>query len=118
LRRFAFDGVNDAWGLGKDGKMERHEDNLDGLIGEPGAIYCTKANPELAEELRRFAEGHVWVYENREKLLEQYAEQWVAVKNAQVIGSSSDLDDLLLKIPDHAHTCIEFVTREHLEMIL
>jgi hypothetical protein len=69
--------------------MEQHHDDQGGMIGEPDITYG-KANLELTEELRRFAEDHVWVYENREKLLEQYAEQWVSVKNAQVIGSSSD----------------------------
>jgi hypothetical protein len=87
------------------------------LIGEPDITYG-KANPELAEELRKFADDHLWVYENREGLLDQYPEQWVAVKDRRVIASDPDFERLLSKIPDRAHTCVEFVGRESLEIIV
>ncbi len=50
--------------------------------------------------------------------LEQYADQWIAVKGGEVIASDPDLTGLLSKLPDPAHTCVEFITREPLEMVL
>jgi len=73
---------------------------------------------QLRKELHAFAEDHIWVSEHLDSLLEEYAEQWIAVKNRQVIASDVDLMRLREKIPDPAHTCIEFVTREPLEMLL
>lgn len=73
---------------------------------------------QLSKELRAFAEDHIWVSEHLESLLEEYAEQWIAVRNRQVIASDVDLMHLRKKIPEPAHTCIEFVTHEPLEMLL
>jgi len=73
---------------------------------------------QLAEELLAFEKDHVWVSGNLETLLAQYADQWIAVKNARVIASDPDLEGLLSKLPDPARTCVEFITREPLEMIL
>ena len=73
---------------------------------------------QLSKELRAFAEDHIWVSEHLESLLEEYAEQWIAVRNRQVIASDVDLMHLREKIPEPAHTCIEFVTHEPLEMLL
>jgi len=61
---------------------------------------------------------HEWISDHLELLLSQYAEQWVAVQGGQVIASDPDLTTLQRKLADPAHTCIEFVTREPLEMIL
>ncbi|MFQ5812657.1 MAG: DUF5678 domain-containing protein [Anaerolineae bacterium] len=73
---------------------------------------------QFSKELHAFAEDHVWVSDYLESLLDKYAEQWIAVKNRRVIASDPDLMSLLGKLADPAHTCIEFVTREPLEMIL
>ncbi len=73
---------------------------------------------QLTKELRAFEADHMWVNENLVTLLEQYPDQWIAVKNGQVIASDPDLTDLLSQLPDPAHTCIEFITREPLEMVL
>ena len=73
-------------------------------------------NNRLTNELRAFEEDHVWASENLELLLSQYADQWIAVQDGQVIAS--DLATLQRKLTDPAHTCVEFVTREPLEMIL
>ncbi len=73
---------------------------------------------QLSRELHTLAEDHIWVSEHLESLLEEYAEQWIAVKNRQVISSDVDLMRLREKIPAPAHTCIEFVTRDPLEMLL
>lgn len=73
---------------------------------------------ELTGELRAFEDDHVWVSEHLEQLLRHYADQWIAVKGRQVIASDPDLISLKRKLGDPARTCIEFVTREPLEMIL
>lgn len=73
---------------------------------------------QLTNELLAFEADHIWVSENLETLLEQYADQWIAVKDGKVIASEPDLTELLSKLPDPAHTCVEFITREPLEMVL
>jgi len=73
---------------------------------------------QLTNNLLAFAADHAWVNENRQALLQQYAEQWIGVKNGQVIASDPDLAGLLTKLPDPAYICVEFVTREPLEMVL
>jgi len=73
---------------------------------------------QLAKDLISFEADHVWVNKNTGILLEKYSDQWIAVKNGRVIASDTDLAGLLIKIPDPAHTCIEFITREPLEMVL
>ncbi|MGA9350973.1 MAG: DUF5678 domain-containing protein [Anaerolineae bacterium] len=73
---------------------------------------------QLNKELHVFAEDHVWVSDQLESLLDKYGEQWIAVRNRRVIASDPDLMSLLGKLADPAHTCIEFVTREPLEIIL
>lgn len=73
---------------------------------------------QLGNELLAFEADHVWVNENLRTLLEQYTDQWIGVKNGQVIASDPDLAGLLSKLSDPAHTCVEFITREPLEMVL
>jgi len=73
---------------------------------------------QLTRRLRGFEEDHAWVGENWERLLGEFSERWIAVQRGQVIASDADLDALLAKLPDPSHTCIEYVTREPLEMIL
>ena len=73
---------------------------------------------QLTDELLTFQADHTWVNENLEPLLEQYPDQWIGVKNGQVIASDPELSDLLLKLPDPPRTCVEFITREPLEMVL
>ena len=75
-------------------------------------------NTQLTNELLAFEADHVWVSENLKMLLEQYADQWIAVNNGKVIASDPDLSGLLSKLSDPAHTCVEFITREPLEMVL
>ena len=75
-------------------------------------------NSQLSKELHAFAKDRVWVRDHHESLLDKYAEQWIAVKNRRVIASDVDLMQLREKLADPAHTCVEFVTREPLEMLL
>lgn len=72
----------------------------------------------VSDRLRSFEYDHIWVHTNLEDLLVRYPEQWIAVRDLQVIANASDLDALLSRLPDPAHTCVEFVTREPLELIL
>jgi hypothetical protein len=73
---------------------------------------------QFNKQLRAFADDHTWVNDNLDSLLNQYAEQWIAVKDRRVIASDVDLMRLREKLADPAHTCVEFVTREPLEMLL
>lgn len=73
---------------------------------------------QLSDELLTFEIDHVWINENMRSLLAKYSDQWIAVKAGQVIGSNPDLAKLLQKLPDPAHTCVEFITSEPLEMVL
>ena len=73
---------------------------------------------QFGKELRAFADDHTWVSDHLKSLLDKYAEQWIAVKNRCVIASDVDLMLLREKLADPAHTCIEFVTREPIEMLL
>lgn len=72
----------------------------------------------MIESLRAFEADHVWVADNRERLLQDHADSWIAVRDGSVIGVDQDFDALLRKIPDPSHTCIEFIGREPIEMIL
>ena len=75
-------------------------------------------NKQLTDELVAFEADHLWVNENLETLLERYADQWIAVKHKQVIANDPGLTGVISKLSDPAHTCVEFITREPLEMIL
>jgi len=72
----------------------------------------------LTKEILAFESDHLWIQESFDDLLKKYQDQWIGVTNHQVIASDPDLSRLKEKLPDPTHTCIEFVTREHLEMIL
>jgi len=73
---------------------------------------------QRTDKLLAFEADHVWVNKNIGTLLEKYSDQWIAVENGEVVASDPDLSGLLSKLPDPAHTCVEFITREPLEMVL
>ncbi len=73
---------------------------------------------QLTNELLTFESDHIWISKNIEKLLDRYSEQWIAVKDRRVIASDFDIERLISKLRDPAYTCIEFITRESLEMVL
>ena len=73
---------------------------------------------QLTKELTTFKQDHVWIKNNFESLLDKYSDQWVAVKNGIVLDSNSNLWALRDRLADPAHTCIEFITQEPLEMVL
>jgi len=78
----------------------------------------SKMTNHRLNQLLDFENDHVWIENNMEKILEQFNEQWIAVKNGQVFASDVDLNALLASLPDSAHTCVEYITRESLEMVL
>jgi len=73
---------------------------------------------QWSKEIKEYAEDHKWIRDHLEVLLGKYPEQWIAVKNQEVIASDVDLMLLREKLAEPAHTCVEFVTREPLEMLL
>ena len=73
---------------------------------------------QWSKEIKAYAEDHKWIRDHLEALLDKYSEQWIAVKNQEVIASDVDLMLLREKLAEPAHTCVEFVTREPLEMLL
>ncbi|MDP8237567.1 MAG: DUF5678 domain-containing protein [Candidatus Hatepunaea meridiana] len=75
-------------------------------------------NETLNDELLTFSSDHLWISDNLETLLEQYSDQWIAVKNCKIIASDPDLEGLMSKLPDPPHTCVEYITREPIEMVL
>ena len=77
-----------------------------------------KMDQQVTKELRGFEADHVWINENLGVLVKQYSDQWIAVKNQQVVASDPEIEGLLKKVANPSHTCIEFITREPLEMIL
>jgi hypothetical protein len=72
----------------------------------------------ITQQLLDFENEHIWINENLPTLLGQYAGQWIAVKGGRVIANDPNLLNLISHLPDPAHTCIEFVTRDPLEMVL
>jgi len=72
----------------------------------------------ISEQLLAFEEDRTWIEENLEELLGKYPEQWIAVKNGQVIASAPDFESLLSMVSDPAHTCIGFISKGPLEMVL
>ena len=75
-------------------------------------------NDRVSKKLHAFAMDHVWVYNHLDSLLNQYEDQWIAVQDEQVIASDPDFTALLGKLANPGYTCIEFITREPLEMII
>lgn len=74
--------------------------------------------PVQSYSLRSYEDEFSWVHENQEKLLNEYANKWIGVQGHRVIASAPDLDTLLSELPDPAHTAIELITPEHMEIIL
>ena len=73
---------------------------------------------DVTEKLRQFEADHAWVNENLEQFRAAYRDQWIAVKDGQVLDSDANLMALRGRLTDPANTCIEFITREPLEMVL
>jgi hypothetical protein len=61
------------------------------------------------DEIATFEVDREWIDRHMPLLVDQFADHWIAVKHECVIASEVDLGELLNKLPDLAHTCIEFI---------
>jgi hypothetical protein len=64
------------------------------------------------DETLAFEADRAWIAENLNTLVREHAEHWIAVKDGRVIVSSADLGEMLSRVPDLAHTCIEFISSQ------
>jgi hypothetical protein len=69
-------------------------------------------NNDVQDEMVDFEADRQWIDAHIEMLAKQYADHWIAVKGRKVIASEPDLGALLGKLPDLAHTCVEFVSAQ------
>jgi hypothetical protein len=63
----------------------------------------------------------MWFEKNREKLLEKYSEEFVAISEEKVIAHHADLDKLLENIPleyKDKQRLVEYLSKEGIELIL
>jgi len=72
----------------------------------------------MAAGIASFEDDHSWVDANRDELIRDYPSQWIAVRGGRVVSSHPDLDALLSKLSDAAHTAVEFVSPEQVEVVL
>lgn len=75
-------------------------------------------NTDLHSEIMQFQADHQWIGQNQERLQADYPDEWIAVQNGQVIAHDPDLESLLARLPDPAHTCVDFISPEPVEMVL
>jgi hypothetical protein len=68
--------------------------------------------------LQDFEKDHLWVQGHWRKLLSNYKNKWVAIRNQKVIDSEKDIRLLCSRLKDPGNTCVEYITDEPLEMIL
>ena len=61
------------------------------------------------DETKAFEADRAWIDQNRSTLIRQHADHWIAVKDGGVIASAVDLGELITKVPDLEHTCVEFI---------
>ena len=73
---------------------------------------------EITVKIRTFEDDHAWISDNLAALQAGYGEQWVAVREEQIVAASVNLDELLEKVPNPTETCIEFISAEPLEIVL
>lgn len=69
-------------------------------------------------DLKSFEEDHVWMDANRDHLASNYANRWIGVRHGAVVASDASLDALIQKLPDPAHTAVEFISTEEAVVVL
>ncbi len=77
-----------------------------------------KRNDQLTNDILAFGEERLRISENLTMFLGQYPDRWIAVKGGQVLATDPDLSGLADKLRDLAHTCVEFIGREGLEIVV
>jgi len=66
-------------------------------------------------------ENWKWFEENREKLIEKYAGEFVFISDRRVIAHNPDLQELLEEVEERYRTkehLIEYITKEGIELVL
>jgi hypothetical protein len=81
-------------------------------------ILSQEEETRIRDDLQAFHANCLWIRDHYESLLDQFEDQWVAVLNEQVIASDKDFFVLAGQVSDRLRTCVEYITREPLEMIL
>jgi len=78
-------------------------------------------NKEYREIFSKSKENREWFRKNREKLLEEYSEQFVLISEQRVIAYSPDLDRLIKmvspKYREKEHL-IKYLSKEGIELVL
>ena len=78
-------------------------------------------NKEYREIFSKSKENLEWFTKNREKLLEEYSDQFVLISEQRVIAYSSDLDRLLKMVSpeyrDKEHL-VKYLSKEGIELVL
>ena len=96
-------------------RPRRARDAGERAAGGKGVVVMPQT---ISERLHTFEDDHVWVDENRDTLLAEYAEEWVAVEGKRVIDHDPDFFSLIARMPHRGHTCVQFLTRDRLVMLL
>ena len=66
-------------------------------------------------------ENWKWFEENKEKLIEKYAGEFVFISDRRVIAHNPDLQELLEEVEERYRTkehLIEYITKEGIELVL
>lgn len=66
----------------------------------------------IIRELHRFRDDSDWLDENFERLLPEYENRWVAVRDCHIIASDPDLDALIAQPPEPGATAIKYIEPE------
>lgn len=77
---------------------------------------------QVQDELERFTSDMGYFEQHRQELLEQYAEQWVAVYDQQVVAAGKDLKRLVSRLNKHgipaSQTFVDYLTHDEDLLIL
>ena len=70
---------------------------------------------QMLESLSTFEKDTSWFFRNKDKLLEDYENEFVAIENARVIDSDKDIDGLIKRLEgsgkNPATTVIKYVKK-------
>ena len=64
---------------------------------------------DVIDESTAFEFDRAWIDSHIGVLAENFADHWIAVKGGRVVASEVDLGELVHKLPDLAHTCVEYI---------
>ena len=78
-------------------------------------------NKKYQEIFNQSKENWKWFEENKERLIENYAGEFVFISDKNVVAHNSDLERLLGEVGKEYRTkehLIEYITREGIELVL